>query len=67
MTGSKTKNSTDWLNGYHQALLDAAQLVEEGQEEVNGDNSRRVRKRMKGNLMGLAYSDAIRAMKDTGL
>lgn len=64
---TETTNSADWLDGYHQALEDAATLVEKNQEQVNGDNSRVMRPRTKGNLMSIAYADAIRKLASEGL
>lgn len=58
--GKATK--TPWREGYEDGLEAAARLIENGQEEVDGDNSRQVRIRKEGNLMGLAFAEKIRSM-----
>lgn len=60
---NKTTNSSDWLNGYHQALEDAAKECENKVNiRISSDYAQDEQNR--------AYeicADAIRAMKDKGL
>jgi hypothetical protein len=57
--------ASNWLNGYHQALEDAARLIEENVQTMS--DQRMMQPRTGGNRYGLEYAEAIRAMKDTGL
>ena len=61
----QTTNSIDWLNGYHQALEDAADFVEQNVQTMT--DPRVFMPRRDGNQYGLEYAKAILAMKDTGL
>lgn len=67
--GCELFTSGEWLNGYHQALEDAAKMVESHRHTIHGTLSPLTGKntRLTKTSPRQLYADAIRAMKDKGL
>lgn len=54
-----------WIDGYYQALDDAAKYIEENIQSMA--EPRTMQPRTSGNRHGLEYAEAIRSMKDNVL
>lgn len=55
----------EWLDGYHQALEDAAKFIEANVQTIS--DPRTMMPRRGGNKYGMEYAEAIRKMASEGL